>query len=290
MHIIRSVRALQTWRRNQETLLNTSIGFVPTMGALHAGHLSLIQRARRSCKTVMVSLFVNPLQFGPEEDLKEYPRPISADIQLCRQRDVDVVFLPSAGELYPQDFQTAVTVLHLTRRWEGEHRPSHFQGVTTVVTKLLNLVRPHRAFFGQKDYQQYLVMKQLAKDLNVPSDIVLCPTIREHDGLALSSRNQYLSTKQREAASTLFQSLQDGKAKIQSGQSSAGAIVREIRKRLASVPTIKIDYIAVCDAKSLEPVKTIRENIVVLGAIRIGRVRLIDNLLARAPMKKTTSS
>ena len=286
MQIIRSVRALQSWRRKQETLRHNSIGLVPTMGALHAGHLSLIQRARGSCKTVIVSLFVNPLQFGPEEDLTRYPRPISADLQLCQRIGVDVVFLPSREALYPKDFQSSVNVLHLTRRWEGEHRPSHFQGVTTVVTKLLNLVRPHRAFFGQKDYQQYLVMKQLVKDLNVPAAVVLCPTIREHDGLALSSRNQYLSTKQRQAATTLFQTLRYGKTKIQSGQSSARAIVRGIRKRLASEPTIKIDYVAVVDAKTLEPVNTIREKMVLLGAIRIGGVRLIDNLLGGTPRKK----
>ena len=286
MQIIRSVRALQTWRRKHDTLHQASIGLVPTMGALHAGHLSLIQRARRSCKTVIVSLFVNPLQFGPEEDLKRYPRPLSADLKLCERIGVDVVFLPSRQELYPIDFQTSVKVLHLTRRWEGEHRPTHFEGVTTIVTKLLNLVRPHRAYFGQKDYQQYLVMKQLTKDLNVPTTIALCPTIREKDGLALSSRNQYLSTKQRQEASTLFKALRDGKAKIQSGHQSASAIVRELRKRLASERTIKIDYIAVCDAQTLEPVKEMRGKIVLLGAIRIGGVRLIDNVLTGNPRKK----
>ena len=215
-----------------------------------------------------------------------YPRPISADLKLCREREVDVVFLPSPKELYPKDFQTSVKVLHLTRRWEGEHRPSHFQGVTTVMTKLLNLVRPHRAFFGQKDYQQYLVMKQLARDLHMHTTIALCPTIREKDGLALSSRNQYLSTKQRQEATMLFNSLRHGKEKIQSGHQTVGAILREMRKRIAARPGLKIDYVAVCDAKTLEPVKKVRKNIVLLGALRIGRVRLIDNLVVGVPRKK----
>lgn len=286
MQIIRSVRALQSWRRKQETLLHNSIGLVPTMGALHAGHLSLIQRARRSCETVVVSLFVNPLQFGPKEDLKRYPRPISADVKLCQQMGVDVVFLPSRKELYPNDFQSSVKVLHLTRRWEGEHRPSHFQGVTTVVTKLLNLVRPDRALFGQKDYQQYLVVRQLAKDLNMETKIVLCPTIRETDGLAMSSRNQYLSVQQRQVATTLFKTLWAGRERIQRGQKSAGTILREMKKRLTSESAIKIDYVAVCDAKTLEPVKEAKGKVVLLGAIHIGHVRLIDNLLLRVPNKR----
>ena len=285
MQIIRSVRALQSWRRKQVSKKG-AMGLVPTMGALHAGHQSLIQRARRSCQTVVVSLFVNPLQFGQKEDLKRYPRSITTDLNLCREMGADVAFLPSRQDIYPKDFQTSVNVLTLTQRWEGEHRPTHFQGVTTVVTKLLNLVRPDLAFFGQKDYQQYLVVRQLSKDLNMETKIVLCPTIRETDGLALSSRNQYLSVQQRQEATTLFKTLRYGKVKIQSGQQTAGAIVREIRKRLASEPTIKIDYVAVCDAETLESVKKTKEKIVLLGAIRIGRVRLIDNLLGGTPRKK----
>ena len=285
MHIIRSVRALQSWKRKPVSKKG-AMGLVPTMGALHAGHRSLIQRARRSCQTVVVSLFVNPLQFGQKEDLNRYPRSITTDLNLCREMGADVVFLPSRQDIYPEDFQTMVHVFKLTQRWEGEHRPTHFQGVTTVVTKLLNLVRPDCAFFGQKDYQQYLVMRQLAKDLNMETKIVLCPTIRETDGLAMSSRNQYLSIQQRQVATMLFETLRAGKERFQSGEKLAGTVLREIRKNLASEPTIKIDYVAVCDAKTLEPVKEARGNIVLLGAIRIGRVRLIDNLLVSVPRKR----
>lgn len=256
------------------------------MGALHPGHVSLIQRARRTCETVVVSLFVNPLQFGPKEDLKRYPRPIATDLRLCRQMGADVVFLPTRQDLYPKDFQTSVSVGQLTRRWEGEHRPTHFQGVTIVVTKLLNLVRPDRVFFGQKDYQQWLVMRQLAKDLNVDANMILCPTVREPDGLALSSRNQYLSIKQRRVATTLFKTLSAGKKSIQSGQTSAGTIVREMKKRLASESTIKINYVAMCDADTLEPMQEAKGKIVLLGAVRIGHVRLIDNLLVTVPRKR----
>ena len=285
MQTIRSVRALQTWRRKRKSK-KESIGFVPTMGALHPGHLSLIQHARRSCDTVVVSLFVNPLQFSPREDLKRYPRPVRTDLSMCRQMGADVVFLPTRQELYPKDFQTSVNISKLTQRWEGEHRPTHFQGVTTIVTKLLNLVRPDRAFFGQKDYQQFLVMKQLAKDLNVDTRIVLCPTIRETDGLALSSRNQYLSITQRGAATSLFKALSAGKKSIQSGQSALGSILREMKKRLTSVSSIKIDYLAVCDAETLEPLKEAKGEMILLGAIRIGSVRLIDNLLVRLAEKR----
>ena len=285
MQIIRSVRALQSWKRKQVSQKG-AMGLVPTMGALHAGHQSLIQRARRSCQTVVVSLFVNPLQFGQKEDLTRYPRSITTDLNLCRQMGADVVFLPSRQDIYPKDFQTVVHVLQLTQRWEGEHRPTHFQGVTTVVTKLLNLVRPDCAFFGQKDYQQYLVMRQLAKDLNMETKIVLCPTIRETGGLAMSSRNQYLSEQQRQVATMLFETLRTGKERFQSGEKVTGTVLREIRKKLASEPTIKIDYVAVCDAMTLEPVKEVREDIVLLGAIRVGRVRLIDNFLVGAPKKK----
>ena len=195
---------------------------VPTMGALHPGHLSLIQRARRTCQTVVVSLFVNPLQFSPKEDLNRYPRPIKTDLDLCRQQGVDLVFLPTRQALYPGNFQTSVTVTQLTRRWEGEHRPTHFQGVTTIVTKLLNLLRPDRAFFGQKDYQQYVVVSQLVKDLNLEAKIVCCPTVRQRDGLAWSSRNQYISPTERAKGVVLYQALVAGRKAIREGRNSVG--------------------------------------------------------------------
>ncbi len=196
MRVIHSVRNLHSWRRKQESL-DGPIGFVPTMGALHDGHLSLMQRARKHCRTVVVSVFVNPLQFGEAEDLGRYPRSFHADRRLCQEAGVDLLFAPPPEEFYPANFQTTVTVNRLTRRWEGETRPTHFQGVTTVVTKLFCLVRPHRAYFGQKDYQQSLVVNQLIHDLNLDMRMIRCPTVRESDGLAVSSRNRYLSANQR---------------------------------------------------------------------------------------------
>ena len=255
------------------------------MGALHPGHLSLIQRARKSCGTVVVSIFVNPLQFGPREDFQRYPRTLKRDLELCRNNQVDVVFMPGQKDLYPDGFQTTVSLTQLMKRWEGEHRPTHLQGVATVVTKLLTLVRPHQAFFGQKDYQQYLVIDRLVKDLNLGSKIVRCPTVRERDGLAWSSRNQYLRPEQRQGAKMLFQTLRAAREAIQSGQRSTKHILKGAFRRMRSIPNTTIDYVAICDAKTLEPLKVAKRNIVLVGAVRIGGVRLIDNLLMRVPSK-----
>lgn len=276
MRIIRTTQALRTWRRQQEQR-RTSIGYIPTMGALHAGHRSLIQRARKPCETVLVSIFVNPLQFGPTEDYRRYPRDLSADIALCREENVDVVFLPQLDNLYPSHFQTSVTVHALSRRWEGEHRPTHFQGVTTIVTKLLNLVRPARTFLGQKDYQQFLVIRQLVKDLEWDTRVMLCPTIRDADGLALSSRNQYLSPSQRRQALLLYQALSAGKAAIVKGARRTLTVEKTMA---AAIDTeSRIDYLVCCDAETLEPVTRVQGKVVLAGALRIGSIRLIDNLI-----------
>ena len=283
MKIIRSVRALQHWRRKQDSEKST-IGFVPTMGAFHGGHQSLIQKARRSCQSVVVSIFVNPLQFGPTEDLADYPRPRQADMATCRKEGVDVVFIPSRKELYPANFQTTVKVSRLAKRWEGEQRNTHFQGVTTVVSKLLNLVRPHQAYFGQKDYQQFCIIKQLVKDLNHDVRIVLCPTIREADGLALSSRNGYLSTTARQTAPMLYQALQQGRQAIRKGEKLITTIEKLMQKHIGKESKAKIDYLAVCHPETLEPLLYIQgRRMVLLGAIRLGHVRLIDNVLVKAP-------
>ena len=282
MQIIRSITTLQSWRHRQQSKKGI-IGLVPTMGALHPGHLSLIQRARRTCQTVVVSLFVNPLQFSPKEDLTRYPRPIKTDLNLCRQQGVDLVFLPTRQALYPPNFQTSVTVTKLTQRWEGEYRPTHFQGVTTIVTKLLNLLRPDRAFFGQKDYQQYVVVHQLAKDLNLEAKIVCCPTVRHRDGLAWSSRNQYLSQTERAKGAVLYQALVAGRQAIREGEKSVVKICTMIRKIITANPQIKIDYLEICDLKSLEPLKKIEGRGVILGGIRLGEVRLIDNVFIDRP-------
>lgn len=256
------------------------------MGALHPGHLALIQQARRSCETLVVSIFVNPLQFGPQEDLNRYPRSLKRDLDLCRKNAVDVLFMPGQNDLYPNQFQTTVSLGKLMKCWEGEHRPTHLQGVATVVTKLLNLVRPGKAFFGQKDYQQYLVIDQLVKDLNLEVKIVKCQTVRDQDGLAWSSRNQYLGLKQRQSSTILFKTLLAAREAIKSGQRSTKIILQDSLKRIASIPNTTIDYLAVCDAGTLEPVKVAKGDIVLLGAIRIGRIRLIDNLLLRVPGKR----
>jgi len=282
MRIIRSLRGLQTWRHQQ--ISQDNIGFVPTMGALHEGHLSLIRQARKQCSIVVVSIFVNPLQFGPAEDLKKYPREMKADERLCREAGVDLVFAPSSEEFYPKDFQVSVTVNRLSLCWEGEVRPIHFEGVATVVTKLLCLVRPNRAYFGQKDYQQFLVIKQLVQDLNIDTRIVRCPTIREADGLALSSRNRYLSVNQRMQAASLAAALRHGVHAIKHGETNVRTIQSSMRKKIAKDSAVKVDYLAMCDAKTLEPLTHVKGDVVLLGAIRIGNIRLIDNLLLKMPL------
>ena len=256
------------------------------MGALHPGHVALIQRARRSCETLVVSIFVNPLQFGPKEDLKRYPRSLKRDLDVCRKNDVDVVFIPGQQDFYPSRFQTTVSLTRLMTRWEAEHRPGHLQGVATVVTKLLNLVRPGKAYFGQKDYQQYLVIEQLVKDLNLDVKIVRCPTVRERNGLAWSSRNQYLTPKQRQHATILFHTLREVQQAIKSPSRPWKVFLQEVSGRITLIPHTTIDYFAVCDAGTLEPIKVPKGEIVLLGAIRIGTIRLIDNLLFRVPEKQ----
>lgn len=251
------------------------------MGALHAGHRSLIQRARRTCDTVVVSIFVNPLQFGPDEDYRRYPRDLSQDLARCREEKVDLVFIPNSDTLYPPDFQTTVAVDALAQRWEGAQRPTHFQGVTTVVTKLLNLVRPARAFFGQKDYQQFCVIRQMVQDLDLDTRVILRPTIRESDGFALSSRNDYVTVSQRQRALALYQALTAGKKAIAGGMRRATLVEQNMAKVLNAGPGLTIDYLACCDARTLEPLVRLRGTVVLLGAIRIGGVRFIDNLLIR---------
>ncbi len=280
MRIIRSIRGLQTWRRKQDGQ-HAKIGFVPTMGALHEGHLSLIRQARKHCQNIVVSIFVNPLQFGPAEDLSRYPRTVKSDQKLCREAGVDLLFWPSSTEFYPKDFQTSVTVDRLSQRWEGEARPTHFEGVTTVVTKLLFLVRPNHAYFGQKDYQQLLVVKQLVHDLNINTRIVRCPTVRESDGLALSSRNRYLSESQRRQAASLSVALRQGAQAIEQGASNVRIIQNSMRKILREISEVKVEYLGVCDVNTLDPHTHVKGEVVLLGAIQIGKIRIIDNLLVR---------
>jgi pantoate--beta-alanine ligase len=278
MKTIRTAKAMTAWAAAHHRE-GVTVGLVPTMGALHAGHRALIRAARLSCDAVVVSLFVNPAQFGPKEDFSRYPRKPRTDTLLCAKEGVDVLFAPPAGEIYPDGFQTTVSVSKLARRWEGALRPSHFEGVATVVTKLLTLVRPTAAFFGQKDFQQAALIRRLVEDLNLGARVIVYPTVREADGLALSSRNEYLTPAQRRAAPVLFQALKAGRALIRDGGRSGVQIQQAMRKVVAVQPMARLDYLAVCDPDTLEPLARIRDRVVLLGAIRIGRIRLIDNLL-----------
>ncbi|NOU08901.1 MAG: pantoate--beta-alanine ligase [Nitrospira sp.] len=284
MKIIRSPQAMTAWSENLRRQ-GVTIGFVPTMGALHDGHRELIRAARLRCDALVVSIFVNPTQFGPQEDLAKYPRPISRDRALCRKEGVDVCFEPTAEAMYPNGFQTMVTLPTIARRWEGEIRPHHFSGVATVVTKLFGIVRPQVALFGQKDFQQSALVRQLVKDLSLGVEIVVCPTIRETDGLAMSSRNVYLSQGQRKSAATLYEALRAGAAAIRRGVTNGTAIQEAMVQVITGEPTLTIDYLAVCDPSTLEPLCVVMSRVVLLGAVQIGSVRLIDNLLVALPRR-----
>lgn len=255
-----------------------SIGFVPTMGALHEGHLSLVRRARKECDTVVVSVFVNPVQFGPNEDYLNYPRDPERDSKLLEEEGVDFLFTPSAEEMYPEGPQTSIDVGSVARPLEGEFRPGHFAGVATVVKKLFDATLPDKAYFGQKDAQQCAVVRQLTRDFNLPVEIVVCPIVREQDGLAMSSRNAYMNEEEREAALVLSRSLRRARELLEGGESSVAAIEAAMRAVLEAEPLAKIDYAAVVDAATFQPVKKVEKDAVCALAVWIGRARLLDNL------------
>ena len=255
------------------------IGCVPTMGALHQGHMSLVERARELSDFVVVTIFVNPTQFAPQEDLAQYPRPLEADLSACRSAGVDAVFLPGADALYPPGFSTWVTVDELSERWEGASRPTHFRGVTTIVLKLLNIVQPDVACFGQKDFQQQAVLRRMVRDLDVPVEIVTCPTIREPDGLALSSRNAYLSADERKAATVLSRCLQRADEQLSSPNANIAAVSAELKTMLDAEPLVAPDYIAIVDPETLAPISESQPRMAILLAARVGQTRLIDNCL-----------
>ena len=256
-----------------------SIGLVPTMGALHEGHLSLVRRARTENDRVIVSLFVNPTQFGPNEDFDRYPRDLHSDLDACRTVGVDALFVPSVREMYAPDACTVVEQKVLTEVLCGAFRPGHFRGVLTVVAKLFNIVGPCRAYFGQKDYQQYIVIRRMARDLNLPADVHLCPTIREPDGLAMSSRNRYLSADERRDALCLFQALSLARQQYEQGERSASELVAAMRGHIEKVRSAHIDYVAVVHPDTLQPLSTIEDRALAALAVRIGSTRLIDNIL-----------
>lgn len=256
-----------------------TIGLVPTMGALHEGHITLVRRAREECDFVAVSIFVNPTQFGPNEDLNKYPRTLEVDSEKCREAGVDLIFAPSPAEMYPEGFDTWVEVKGgITEVLEGAFRPGHFRGVTTVCNKLFNIIDPHRAYFGKKDYQQLSVIRKMVRDLNMRLEIVPVDTVREPDGLAMSSRNRYLSDDARQAALVLSQSLRQAKDAFDNGSRSAFAIQESTKSLIKAEPLAKIDYVAVADAETLQPIGKIEKPAVVLLAVRVGETRLIDNI------------
>ena len=256
-----------------------SVGLVPTMGFLHEGHLSLIKRARAENDLLVVSLFVNPTQFGPGEDLESYPRDLEKDAALCREKGADILFAPDAGEMYFEDYGTYVEVSgELTKGLCGKSRPSHFKGVTSVVSKLFNIVDPDRAYFGQKDAQQVAVIKRMVRDLNFDIEIVVCPIVREKDGLAKSSRNIYLSEEERKAALVLNKSLRAAAERISSGERNAYEIKAMIEKMIKEESLSSIDYVEVVDAESIKPIENLKGSVLVALAVSFGKARLIDNI------------
>jgi pantoate--beta-alanine ligase len=257
------------------------IGLVPTMGMLHKGHLSLIRIMRAKCDILVVSIFVNPTQFGPNEDYDEYPRDLSRDVDLCRKEKVDIIFQPSRDQMYPDSYHTFVNVEKISEIMCGTSRPGHFQGVTTIVTKLFNITKPHLTIFGEKDYQQLQVIKQLVRDLNIDIKILSAPIVREFDGLALSSRNKYLREKERKNALVLYQSLQTAKKMFKEGNRDALKIKKKIVSLFSGIPNIRLDYAEIVDSETLEKVVYISGNVVVALAVYIGKTRLIDNILLK---------
>ncbi len=266
-----------------------SIGLVPTMGALHAGHIQLIDRAVEDSDFVVVSLFVNPIQFNQEADYKRYPREVSGDLEVCRERGVDVLFAPSLEEMYPRPQRTFVEVERLTNHLCGRHRPGHFQGVTTVVLKLFNIVRPDRAYFGQKDAQQLAVIRRMVDDLNVPLTIVEVPTVRESSGLALSSRNEQLNAEQRRLASSLHKALHIAEQRIAAGERDARGIKDEALATIDSQRGLRVEYFEIVDPEEMQPVDEVAGPVRVAAAAWVGSIRLIDNLLCEPEREKASA-
>ena len=282
MKIIRNIRSMQRVARELKQRTK-SIGFVPTMGALHAGHLSLIKRARKENDFVIVSIFVNPLQFAPREDYQRYTRNLQADNLLCRKNGVDIIFYPDANQIYPQGFKTYIFIEKFSDVLCGKFRPGHFKGVATIVTKLFNIIQPDIAYFGQKDAQQAIIIQRMVRDLNMPVKIKITFIIRQRDGLALSSRNSYLTAKQREDATVLFEAISAAKTMTKQGVADSREIIRAIREIIQEKKTAQIQYVEIVDLNELKPVKTIQHKALVALAVKIGKTRLIDNVIIRPP-------
>jgi pantoate--beta-alanine ligase len=258
--------------------LSGTVGFVPTMGYLHKGHLALVKQARIENSVVIVSIYVNPTQFGPREDFGAYPRELNRDLELLREGGVDIVFVPSDDQMYSREFSTWVDVEKVSERLEGASRPGHFRGVATVVAKLFNIIQPTKAYFGQKDAQQVVVIKRMVADLNMLIEIVVVPTVRESDGLAMSSRNIYLNPEERQAATILFRALTLARQLRLGGEKDAGRIRRQMASLIQKEPLAKIDYVSIADADTLEELDLIDHPALASIAVRIGKTRLIDNV------------
>ena len=267
----------------QATRSGHTLGFVPTMGALHEGHLSLVRAAKARCQVVAVSIFVNPLQFGPTEDLARYPRPLERDAAMLEQHDVDVLFLPSVEEMYPPGAKTRVLVEDLSEKLDGASRPGHFRGVSTVVNKLFEIVRPDCAFFGQKDAAQVAVLRQMARDLDLDVELVVCPIVRENDGLAMSSRNMYLSPGERQQALVLHRALMRVQLAADQGERDAARLSEIGVQVIAEEPGARLDYFAIVDPDTLDPVADLGRGALVAVAAYVGTTRLIDNILITKP-------
>jgi pantoate--beta-alanine ligase len=274
MQILRTVAELRAARARLPDL-----GLVPTMGYLHAGHLSLVARARSECAAVAASIFVNPTQFGPNEDLSRYPRDMPRDLAQLEAAGVDLVFAPEPEEMYPPGFDIWIEVGGVTDVLEGAIRPGHFAGVATVVAKLFNIVQPTRAYFGEKDAQQCVVIRKLVRDLNMPVEVIVAPTVREADGLALSSRNSYLTPEQRAAAPVIFRALSEAKRSFEAGERDAEALRALTLRTIAADPQMQIDYVSAADPDTLRELETLGDRALISVAVRLGATRLIDNLL-----------
>ncbi|MFH0796093.1 MAG: pantoate--beta-alanine ligase [Candidatus Omnitrophota bacterium] len=277
---ISEVRRIVSHARNA----GKAIGFVPTMGALHKGHLSLIRASRKECGFRVVSIFVNPTQFGPKEDYRKYPQDLKRDTRMVEKEGIDLIFAPEADEIYPEGYQTCVEVENLPRNLCGKYRPGHFPGVATVVLKLFHIVSPDQAYFGWKDAQQLIIIKKMVEDLNLPIKVVGLPTVREKDGLAMSSRNQYLSPEERTSAPILYKHLKNVKRMVETKQKSLKEALKETQKNLNKNPLIKLQYLEAVDLKRVEPVtENTRGKVLVAVAAFFGSTRLIDNIIIRLP-------
>ncbi|MDP7525040.1 MAG: pantoate--beta-alanine ligase [Dehalococcoidales bacterium] len=275
MKIVESIAEMKRARSE----LNGKVGLVPTMGYLHEGHLSLIKQARTENLTVLASIFVNPTQFGPNEDFERYPRDYSHDLTMLEKEKTDLVFMPSVAEMYPPNFNSWVEVDKITARLEGVSRPGHFRGVTTVVAKLFNIVQPNRAYFGQKDAQQTLVIKKMVADLNMNLDVITCPTVREPDGLAMSSRNSYLTSEERQAATIVPQALNLASQLWSEGEKDADKIRQGMTDLIRQQPLAAIDYVSIADTETLEELDQVKPPALVSLAVKIGKPRLLDNVV-----------